>query len=115
MPSCFGTARATSARSPVSMTVLPHACRVKARDGLGGVVLHYVGDDDVAGVASVNRHVQDRAGQLAVLAIHAVRAHELVVAHQHHMLVDTAATPWPASLATSCDAFLVDRAGVCLA
>ena len=47
------------------------------------------------------------------MVIHAVRVHELVIAHQHHMLVDHGRHAMARLFANVMDAFLVDRAGIC--
>ena len=89
-----------------------HACSVKALNGLGGIFFHHVGDDDVAGVISVDGDMQDRARELAIVVGGAVCAHELVVAHQHHMLVDHGRHAMARLFANVMDAFLVDLAGI---
>ena len=98
-PSFAATARATSSRSPVSITQAIDARGVQIADGLLGIVLHHIGDDDMTGIRAVDGDVQDGAGELAVMPVRAVGGHQLVVAHEHHVLIDGAWTPWPDSSA----------------
>ena len=89
-----------------------HACSMKPLDGLGGIVFHHVGDDDVPGVASVDGNVQDRARKLAIMVVRAVGVHELIVTDKHHMLVDHGSHAMAGFFANVMDAFLVDFAGI---
>ena len=43
-----------------------HARGMQVGDGLGGVVFHGVGDDDVACIRAVDRHMQDGSGEFAI-------------------------------------------------
>ena len=61
---------------------------VQVGDGLLGVILHDVGDDDVPGVRAVDGDMQDGAGDLAVVPAHIMGGHELVVAHEHLATID---------------------------
>ena len=56
--------------------------------------------------------MQDGARQLAVVVEGAVAAHQLVIAHQHHMLVDGGDHAVPRLLLDGFDALLVDFTGV---
>ena len=113
MPSCAGHRAGHLGTVAGEHDCFAHACSVKARDGLGSIFFHHVGDDDVAGVAAVDGDMQDRARKLAIMVIHAVRVHELVVAHQYHMLVDDGGHAMSCLFANVMDAFLVDVAGIC--
>ncbi len=89
---------------------LLHACRVQVGDALRRIFLHHVGDDDMAGVFPVQRNMQDGAGKLAVVIGNALLAHELVVAHQHHMLVNHRTHTMAALLGHLRDAVAIDLA-----
>ena len=60
---------------------------MEVSDRLLGVVLHHVGNHDVAHVLAVDRDVQDRSREVAVVPGGPVLGHELVVAHEHQVLV----------------------------
>ena len=53
---------------------------LEAGNGLGGVRLDNIRDDDVTGVGAVDRHMDDRADAVAVVIIDAELLHELGVA-----------------------------------
>ena len=72
---------------------------VQVGDGLLGVILHDVGDDDVPGVRAVDGDMQDGAGDLAVVPAHIMGGHELVVPTSTSRPSMVAATPWPDSSA----------------
>ena len=59
---------------------LVHAGLMQGGDGLLGVGLHHVGDDDVTGVLAVHGHVDDGADAVAVVVGDAQLLHELAVA-----------------------------------
>ena len=52
-------------------------------DGLDGVFLHLVGDDDVSQIPALRRHVDRGADPVAGVPFHAHALHELVIAHGH--------------------------------
>ena len=85
---------------------------VQIADGLLGIVLHHIGDDDMAGIRAVDGDVQDGAGELAVMPIRAVGGHQLVVAHEHHVLIDGGLDSVAGFLGGLRDARLVDVAVV---
>ena len=64
-------------------------------DGMFGIRLHHVGNDQVAQIRAIAAHVKDRAYGVALLESHAVPSHELGVSHQHlgaiHQGADTVA------------------------
>ena len=92
-----------------------HAGFVQVANCLFSVVLHHVRDDDVAHVRAVDAYVQDGAGELAVVPGAAVGAHELVVADQHHTLVNHCAHTMPGLFFHILDALLVDVSRECFA
>ena len=89
----------------------PDAFRMQRVDGGFRVVFHHVGDNDVADVFPVERHVQNGAGKLAVMPWHAGLLHELAVAHAHHVLVHARPHAVAALLSHVGDARLVYLAG----
>ena len=89
-----------------------HPHRMELGDGLGGILLDHIGDYDMADVFAVERHMQNRAGQLAIVVVHTAFAHELVVAHEHDPLVDRSAYAVAAPLLHISDALAVDRSRV---
>ena len=59
---------------------LVHTGLMQGGDGLPGVGLHHVGDDDVTGVLAVHGHVDDGADAVTVVVGDAKLRHELAVA-----------------------------------
>ncbi len=89
---------------------LLHACRMQVGDALRGIFLHHVGDDDVACIRAVKGNVEYGAGKLAIVVGNTLLAHELVVTHQHNMLVHHRTNAMAALLGNFRDAIAVDLA-----
>ena len=64
-----------------------HARALEGGDGVARVGLYHVGDDDMAGILAVDRHVDDRADAVALLPLDTQLIHELAVARGHAVAV----------------------------
>ena len=89
-----------------------HAGGMQAVDGFLGVVFHHVGDDDVAQVLAVDRHVQDGADELAVVVELLFGFHEPVVADEHAVLVHGGGHALARDLFDVVDFVVIDHAGI---
>ena len=65
-----------------------HACGMQIGDGLLGVRLDGVADDEGAGVGAVDGHMHLGADEVVCLVGDVVQVHELVVAGEHDVAID---------------------------
>ena len=89
-----------------------HARLLQGGNGLLGVGLHHIGNDDVAGVLTVDGQMDDGADAMAVVPRNAQSVHELAVAHGYVGAVHLGGDAIAADLLHVRDTVAVDLAAV---